>query len=99
MKVNLDLEQLNRIFSRRGEKVVLVMPEGEPMVLVPLTEYEQSRKSDSLVAKIPNKDIKNQPKQAQVFKNSQPTNQDGLEAIDPPQGALMDDDQYFPEPI
>lgn len=99
MKLNLDLEQINRIFSQRGEKVVLIMPEGEPIVLVPLSEYEQLRKSGGLIAKLSNKDIKNQPKQAQVFKNNQQSGQDGLEAIDPPAGALMDDDQYFPEPL
>lgn len=99
MKLNLDLEQLNRIFSQRGERVILIMPEGEPVVLVPLSEYEQLRKAGGLVAKLPNKDIKNQPKQAQVFKNNQQSKQDELEAIDPPAGALIDDDQYFPEPL
>lgn len=99
MKLNLDLEQINRIFSQRGEKVVLIMSEGEPVVLIPLSEYEQSRKFSGLVAKVPNKDIKNQPRQAQVFKNNQSASQDRLEAIDPPEGALMDDDQYFPEPL
>lgn len=51
----IDLEKLYRIFSRRGERVVLLLPDTEPMVLVPLSEYEHNNTDLATVAKSPSK--------------------------------------------
>lgn len=92
----VDLAKLQQIFSRRGERVVILLPDSEPVVLVPLMEYER------LVGGAPRA---SQPKlagketeQKQISKGNSAPNPK-LEAIDPPQGALADDDQYFPEPL
>ena len=41
MSALIDIERLQKIFGRKGEKVVIVVPGQDPVVLVPLTEYEQ----------------------------------------------------------
>lgn len=93
MALIVDLERIKKIFARRGEKVVLIMPESEPVVLVPLTEYENLSQG-----KLP--PGKTQPavqaKPTVIQKQAQP---DLPEIVDPLQGGLEDDDQYFPEPL
>ena len=92
MAATVDLDQLARLFSRRGERVVLVLPSGEVVVLVPLTEYEQLVPA---VAKAP-VPPRRSPGRPPTARAASPA---PLEAIDPPQGQLPDDDEYFPEPL
>ncbi len=70
-----DLGQLIKRLLARGERVVIV-GDDEPMVILPLAEYDKLSGFSSIQQEIPY-----------------------LEPIDPPQGAVEDDDQYFPEPI
>jgi hypothetical protein len=105
--MSVDLEQLSRVFARRGERVVLVLPQGEPVVLVPLSEYEQLARDPRAVTP------RGQPSPFQPLQPRrgpgrppasrpqpiQPAAQEPPEAIDPPQGNLLDDDAYFPEPL
>ena len=100
MGVTVDLEQLARIFGRRGERVVLVLPQGEPVVLVPLSEYEQltlgAKGSKPIPMAVPaNPQGRRGPGRPPVVRPSG----DSLEQIDPLQGQLTDDDAYFPEPL
>lgn len=78
--MNLNLEQIYRIFKRRGERVVLILPNGEPVVMLPLADYENLSGS-GLGHQRPKSDENN------------------LELIDPMQGGVEGDDQYFPEPL
>ncbi len=92
--MQLDLEKIQRIFTRRGERVVLVLPSGEAVVLVPLTEYEQLVPGPKPTAQ-PQPAVTPAPRRGP----GRPPAVHPLEAIDPPQGQLPDDDQYFPEPL
>lgn len=98
MSESLNLERLAKLFSHRGEKVVVVLPSGEAVVLVPLGEYEKLVAAKPLPAVSEVRERRNggrpatRPEGATKAPNS-------LEAVDPPQGALPDDDQYYPEPL
>lgn len=85
MAVNLEL--LARLVGR-GERVVLVLPQGDPVVLMPVAEYER------LVPRL-------SPTQPKKNNNPKPTPRTSqqLEQVDPQQGSLSDDDQYYPEPL
>ncbi|MDP3986568.1 MAG: hypothetical protein U1C53_01925 [Candidatus Veblenbacteria bacterium] len=94
MPALIDLEQLNRVFMNRGERPVLVLPGREPLVVVPLSEYER------LVQGAPKRGpaksaIVSQDKPQLEAKPVAPT----VELVDPLQGGVTDDDQYFPEPL
>lgn len=80
--INIDLEKLLPLL-KRGERVVLIMPGLEPLILMSVKDY------DRLMNKVAagNKTPANSPRAAAV------------ETIDPLQGALADDDQYYPEPL
>lgn len=90
----VDLEKLQRIFGRTGERVVLVLPLGEPYVLVSLDEYEALVAAGSGNAALQSRVI-----EKKVAQPSQKNTQSSPESIDPYAGALADDDQYFPEPL
>lgn len=96
MPALVDLERIQKIFARRGERVVLIMPDSEPVVLVPLNEYEQFSQ-----ARLPLAVNANQAKNTKnPIKASQPSAKaSALEVVDPLQGGLEDDDQYYPEPL
>ena len=79
-----DLGQLIMRLAARGERVVLVGA-GEPMMILPLTEYDKLR-ADQFSTEMSATDF------------ARPLSSP-LEFIDPPQGGLADDNQYFPEPI
>jgi len=96
MSQTIDLNELARIFSRRGEKVVVILPDSEPVVLLPLSEYE---KITTLQRTLPLKSAKTKISPKPIMENSIAKSEDKLEAVDPLQGALPDDDQYFPEPL
>ncbi len=97
--MNIDFDQLVRVFGRSGERVVLVLPGQEPVVLVPLKEY------DALTAATLAGSSRNTPKLAavQAEVKLQPLSAAApakpLEVVDPLQGGLPGDDQYFPEPL
>lgn len=94
----IDLDRLSRVFLRHGERVVIIGSDGEPLVLVPLDEYESMMK-----AKPVKPAAEHQPKRANAAEIASPKvapkTQAALEPVDPPQGALKDDDQYYPEPL
>jgi hypothetical protein len=105
MATTVDLEQLARVFGRRGERVVLVLPTGGPVVLVPLSEYEElvspgrsgTRPAQTAAGQVPRRNPARPLAQKPVQPQVAPT--EALEAVDPLQGSLSDDDQYFPEPL
>lgn len=98
MPMLIDLERIQKVFTRRGERVVLIMPDSEPVVLVPLNEYEQFSQSKLPLTnpgnRIQTKATRNQVKPAPASANTA-----NPELVDPLQGGLEDDDQYFPEPL
>lgn len=97
----IDLDRLSRLFLSRGERVVIIGSNGEPLVLVPLDEYE------NMATRRPNRPNAEQSKRVNVKPAApeiaplkpQPKAQANLEAVDPQQGAVQDDDQYYPEPL
>ncbi|MBI5465752.1 MAG: hypothetical protein HY974_00485 [Candidatus Kerfeldbacteria bacterium] len=95
MTNQFDLNELVRLFTSRGEKVVVIIPGHEPVVLLPLAQYDQltgvakSQINPKLVGS-PGKKLGGQPAKPSAGQ---------LEAVDPPQGSLEGDDQYFPEPL
>ncbi|HAO81179.1 MAG TPA: hypothetical protein DEA87_00665 [Candidatus Veblenbacteria bacterium] len=94
MSALIDIERLQKIFGRKGEKVVIVVPGQDPVVLVPLTEYEQYEQGKRPpTAGEPKVNKPPQKPQSIVPKLQTP------ESVDPLQGGLEDDDQYFPEPL
>ncbi len=105
MAVLVDLDQLARIFGRQGERVVLVLPSGDSVVLVPLSEYEQlvggtraQAKPVTLEAQ-PRRSPGRRPAPKPIEPMPAQTKSESPESIDPLQGGLSDDDQYFPEPL
>lgn len=96
----IDWERLNKLFLERGERVVLVPPQGEPLVLVPLSQYEQLLgKGHAVSAETRSKPPARRPAAPTTPATPPSEASSALEPIDPPQGALQDDDQYFPEPL
>lgn len=102
MSALIDFEKIAKVFTRHNERVVVVVPGMEPVVLVPLNQYDElvshkqpSQKPADQANKAPAKPAVpvNKPPQTQQPKPHQ------LEQIDPLQGGLDDDDQYFPEPL
>ena len=94
MSALIDIERLQKIFGRKGEKVVIVVPGQDPVVLVPLTEYEQYEQGKRPpTAGEPKVNKPPQKPQTPAPKLQTP------EPVDPLQGGLEDDDQYFPEPL
>ena len=98
----LDLERVSRLFLRRGERVVVVLPSGEHVVLVPLPEYEKLVQGSSRPAagEAP-RERRGKSGRGSEPGSANPTAKPrgDLEVVDPPQGGLKDDDQYFPEPL
>jgi len=95
MGSQFDLNELARIFTSRGEKVVVVLPGHEPVVILPLAQYDQLVGNS---VRLPNPKLSSAPGKKSVNPASSVPAQK-LEAIDPPQGSLEGDDQYFPEPL
>lgn len=93
----VDIERLQKIFGRKGEKIVLVVPGQDPVVLVPLTEYENY----SETKKTNTDEVKGKPKIVQTAKPATVASpkSEAPEVVDPLAGGLEDDDQYFPEPL
>ncbi len=79
---DLDLTKLSPMLAR-GERVVVVMPAAEPVVLLPLAEYEKLLQSVPAEANLLN------PADKEPI----------LEDISPLAGSVADDDQYYPEPL
>jgi len=77
------LGELIERLTARGERVIIV-GKGEPMVLLPLDEYEKLTAGQ---AKLFN---------GSGAVSSENTR---LEPVDLPSGLGPDDDQYFPEPL
>lgn len=89
MGQSVDIEEILRIIGQDNTKVVLVVPGKEPLVMLPLSQYEldknKTTKQNSPVI------TKNGKKQAISSEN--------IEKIDPIKGAVDSDDEYFPEPL
>jgi len=96
MADNIDLNEFYRLFLARGERVVVVMPGHEPIVLLPLSQYESL--ADNLPATAHRQPKLRPTKNETASKPTHPAVQ-SLEAVDPLQGQLPGDDQYFPEPL
>lgn len=94
MGLTVDLEKIQKVFARRGERVVLVLPDSEPLVLVPLSEYEQFGQ-----AKLPLNPAETKNKKPAPAQPKPSAKTETIEQVDPLQGGLEDDDQYFPEPL
>ncbi|MFH1866493.1 MAG: hypothetical protein ABIJ81_00175 [Patescibacteria group bacterium] len=77
-----DLGKLIERLASQGERVIII-GQGEPMVILPLNEYEKLKQF--------NPSLFNE----RVAERSTPQ----LESIDPLSSPLPDDDQYFPEPL
>lgn len=91
MPGTVDLNQLLGLVARRGERVIVVVPGQEPIVLVPVSEYERLM-AGTVAQPVPEKSSSQRVK-------TPPAAPKTLEAVDPPQGSLTDDDQYYPEPL
>lgn len=99
----LDLERIAQLFARRGERVVLVLPQGELIVLVPLAEYEKLVAGSGTAAAGVGPTVRRH-KPSPTVPSTMPTKTytpaaNPLETVDPPQGTLTNDDQYYPEPL
>ena len=94
----VDLEKLTRVFARTGERVVLVIPGQEPVVLVPLADYEKLHLAKPRAISTP---VTNGAKPVPLTPKHQASVPAGtpVEAVDPIQGGVESDDQYFPEPL
>ncbi len=79
---NLDLAKLSFLLQR-GERVVVIMPAAEPVVLLTLAEYEK------LLQAAP----------AETNLLSPAGEEPVLEDISPLAGLVADDDQYYPEQL
>lgn len=99
----LDLNQIVKLFTRRGERVVVILPEGEPVVLVPLSEYEKMSvarpASERAAHRLHDKPTPAAPPTGGAKPSAVAAPAESLEPVDPPQGGLADDDQYYPEPL
>jgi len=88
----INLEDLLRIFTARGEKVVVVPPQGDLAVILPLTEYDKLRNhAETAVVKVA-------PSLVGSLNNAK-IHKEQMELIDPTVNSITNDDQYFPEPI
>lgn len=92
----VDLAELRRILGRKGERVVVVVPGQEPIVLLSLSEYEQLTGGTGKTGARP---AAGGNGRSGASKSAGPAAPAKLESIDPPQGTLEDDDQYYPEPL
>ncbi len=92
----VDLAELKRILGRKGERVVVVVPGQEPIVLLSLTEYEQLSGGGGKAGARPQANGNSRAAAPRPASAADPAK---LEAIDPPQGTVTDDDQYYPEPL
>lgn len=97
MAAPLDLERLARLFTRRGERVVVVLPSGDPVVLLSLPEYEKLTSRGAPTVIEPPRDKRGSGRPAPPSAPATPSS--SVEAVDPPQGGMADDDQYYPEPL
>ena len=93
MAANIDIERLQKAFGSKGERIVIVVPGQEPLVMVPLNEYEQMSSGKKAPGKA------NEPKANRSEVKPAPPKISLPESIDPLQGGLADDNQYFPEPL
>ena len=99
MSALIDIERLQKIFGRKGEKIVLVVPGQDPVVLVPLTEYEQYGQSKHTPPVGEPKTNKPPVKPQPPVKPTEAPKAEAPEIVDPLVGGVEDDDQYFPEPL
>ena len=76
------LVELIERLSARGERVVIV-GKGEPVVILPLSEYEKLTAGQTMM----------------FDDNRGRSENQRLESVDLPSGMMPDDDQYFPEPL
>ena len=93
MNALIDFSKLEK-FLTSGERIVVVIPGQEPVVLVSLAEYEKLTNVKAQPAKT--REVKQTKPQAKSMVEAKT---DEVEAVDPLPGALEDDDQYFPEPM
>ena len=124
-----DVTELLELAQRTGKQVILVAPGQEPVVLVPLAEYNKLTAPESngtpgssqkqgalrssgkqalpqiqsqaeLSAAFLGLGLQSAPARSNSSQAVTPTPQPTkLEAVDPQQGGLPGDDQYFPEPL
>ncbi|MFA4818794.1 MAG: hypothetical protein WC621_03060 [Patescibacteria group bacterium] len=80
--MKLDLTRLLPLLQRR-ERIILVLPGEEPIVLLSLADYERLSPLSS---------------SAKSARTDESTVHQ-LEIIDPPASSVEDDDQYYPEPL
>lgn len=90
------LTTISRLASR-PEKFVVILPSGEAVVLVPLSEYEKLTASSASVPVKPSNSPATSIKKA--IRNEANSVRETVEAIDPIPGGVVEDDQYFPEPL
>ncbi len=99
----IELERIAQLFARRGERVILVLPQGEMVVLVPLAEYEKMVTGENRVPINNSVTVRRSKANPTANANTAPkaplAAANPLEAVDPLQGALTNDDQYYPEPL
>lgn len=93
----VDLSELRHILGRHGERVVVVVPGQTPIVLLSLAEYEQL--SQGRASGMSQKNTRPQAIESKPQPKNSAFQPPKLETIDPQQGALEDDDQYYPEPL
>lgn len=92
MGQQVDIDEILRIAGQNNTKVVLVVPGKEPVVLLPLSEYEQITSGTSKLLKSSNETVKKESKKPLT----QPKN---IENIDNPSSMVESDDEYYPEPL
>ncbi len=85
----VDIEEILRIAGQDNTKVVLVVPGKEPIVMLPLSQYDLIKPKTT-----------KQPNQTIIKSTKKETNtHETIEKIDPIKGAVNGDDEYFPEPL
>lgn len=94
MSASVDIERLQKVFGGKGERIVIVVPGQEPLVMLPLNEYEQISAGKKTQV---NKSAETKAGKLQL--GQQQPKPDAPELVDPLSGGLTDDDQYFPEPL
>lgn len=85
----VDIEEILRIAGQNNTKVVLVVPGKEPVVMLPLSQYESTK----------NKPVKVPSQSTAKSVKKETNNSEPVESIDPIKGAVDSDDEYFPEPL
>ena len=89
----MSINDIVKIFTDRGERVVVIMPDHEPVVVMPLAEYESLQVAADSMPRAFTTRVKHQAN-TPVYQSEPP-----IEPVEPLGASQLGEDSYFPEPI